>query len=168
MEPRSRQTATADNRLAEYSDDAAPAIIVECRRWRSLVPQAERLASRAASLAGGVASVVLSSDRAVRRLNARHRGRNKPTNVLTFPPTPGEPGGDIVVALGTVRREALAQRRRPAHHLAHLVVHGALHLGGHDHHGAGEARRMEMAEARLLHRLGVPNPWRKAEPRTAR
>jgi probable rRNA maturation factor len=61
-----------------------------------------------------------------------------------------------------VGREAVAAGRRTAHHLAHLVVHGALHLRGHDHHGAGEARRMEMAEARILHRLRVPNPWKRA------
>ena len=61
-----------------------------------------------------------------------------------------------------MRREALHARRRPAHHLAHLVVHGALHLRGHDHARDGDARRMEMAEARILHRLGVPNPWKRA------
>jgi probable rRNA maturation factor len=61
-----------------------------------------------------------------------------------------------------VRREAAAAARRPAHHLAHLVVHGALHLAGHDHHRAGEARRMEQTETRILHRLGVPNPWKRA------
>jgi probable rRNA maturation factor len=99
-------------------------------------------------------TVVLSSDSHVKRLNARHRGRNKPTNVLTFE------SGDVVLALGTIRREAQAAGKRPAHHLAHLVVHGALHLQGHDHHGAGEARRMEMRETWLLRRLGVPNPWR--------
>ncbi len=111
--------------------------------------------------AGGAGTVVLSSDRAVKRLNARHRRRNKPTNVLTFAPMRGFVGGDIVVALETVRREAQAAGRKPAHHLAHLVVHGALHLQGHDHHEAGEARRMEMAEARILHRLGIPNPWKR-------
>jgi probable rRNA maturation factor len=73
----------------------------------------------------------------------------------------GFSGGDIVLALGTVRREAHAQGRRPAHHLAHLVVHGCLHLQGHDHHEAGDARRMEMEEARILHRIGVPNPWKR-------
>jgi len=108
--------------------------------------------------------VVLSSDRAVKRLNMRHRRRNKPTNVLTFEPLRGFVGGDIVVALETVRREAQAAGRSPAHHLAHLVVHGALHLQGHDHHAAGEARRMEMAEARILHRLGIPNPWKRRNP----
>ena len=70
--------------------------------------------------------------------------------------------GDVILAAGVVRREAHAAGRRVAHVLAHLVVHGALHLRGHDHGGAGEARRMERREARILHGLGVPNPW----PRT--
>lgn len=131
-------------------------IIVADPLWRRVVPGAGRLAARAARIAGGAGTVLLASDGAVRRLNARHRGRNKPTNVLTFD------GGDIVLALGVVRREARAARRRPAHHLAHLVIHGALHLRGHGHDRPGDARRMEMAEARLLHRLGVPNPWRSA------
>jgi probable rRNA maturation factor len=135
--------------------------MVEDDGWHSFVPGAARIASRAAAAAGGAGPVVLSSDRAVKRLNARHRKRNKPTNVLTFEPMRGFAGGDIVLALETVRREAAAQGRSPAHHLAHLVVHGALHLRGHDHHAVGEARRMEMAEARILHRIGVPNPWKR-------
>jgi probable rRNA maturation factor len=103
---------------------------------------------------------MLADDRTVRRLNARDRGRDKPTNVLTYdPPAPGLPG-QIVLALGVVRREAARAGRRPSHHLAHLVLHGALHLAGQDHHHPGDARRMEMTEARLLHRIGVPNPWR--------
>ena len=136
--------------------EAGPEIIVDDARWRRFVPRAEAVARRAALAAGGAGTVMLASDRTVRRLNARHRGRNKPTNVLTFE------SGDIVLALGVVRREARAQRRRAAHHLAHLVVHGALHLRGHDHHRPGEARRMEMQETRLLRRIGVPNPWRPA------
>ena len=136
-------------------------ILVEAPGWRRLIRAAERIAARAAEAAGGAGTVVLSSDRAVKRLNARHRRRNKPTNVLTFEPMRGFAGGDIVLALETVRREAAAAGRRPAHHLAHLVVHGALHLRGHDHHQAGEARRMEMAEARILQRIGVPNPWKR-------
>ena len=136
-------------------------VVVADPSWRRLVPGAARLAARAARLAGGAGVVMLASDLAVRRLNARHRGRNKPTNVLTFE------GGDIVLALGVVRREARAAQRRPAHHLAHLVVHGALHLQGHDHDRPGDARRMELAEARLLHRLGVPNPWRQTWGRQA-
>jgi probable rRNA maturation factor len=126
-----------------------------------MVRNPEAIAARAAAAAGGAATVVLSSDRAVKRLNARHRGRNKPTNVLTFDAAHGLPG-EIVLAVGTVRREAHAAARRPAHHLAHLVVHGALHLQGYDHHHAGAARRMEMAESRILGRLGLPNPWKRA------
>ena len=131
-------------------------VIVSDPAWRRLVPGADRLAARAASAVGGVGAVVLTSDDAVRRLNARHRGRNKPTNVLTFE------SGDVILAAGVVAREARAAGRSAAHVLAHLVVHGALHLCGHDHGGAGEARRMELREARILHRLRVPNPWRRA------
>ncbi len=130
------------------------AIIITEARWRRAVPRAEAVAARAARMAGGAEAVVLASDLAVRRLNARHRGQNKPTNVLTFE------GGDIILALGVVRREARAAGRPASHHLAHLVVHGALHLRGHDHDRPGDARRMEMAETRLLRRMGVPDPWR--------
>ena len=147
------------------NEPGAAEIIILDARWRRLVPGAERIARRAVAAAGGAGCVVLDRDLHVRHLNARHRGRNKPTNVLTFETAGGAAGGDIVLALETVRREALSATRRPAHHLAHLVVHGALHLRGHDHHLAGGARRMEMHEARILHRLRVPNPWKpRADP----
>ena len=132
-------------------------IIVAEPAWRRLVRDVENVAARAARAAGAGATVVLTSDRLVRRLNARHRRRNQPTNVLTYV----SPAPEMLLALGVVRREAGGAGRRPAHHLAHLVVHGALHLAGHDHSHPGEARRMEMAEARILHRLGVPNPWKR-------
>jgi probable rRNA maturation factor len=133
-------------------------IIVADPAWRRAIPRAESVAARAARAAGAHGTVVLTSDRAMQRLNARHRGRNRPTNVLTYT----APAPEMLLALGVVRREAAAARRRPAHHLAHLVVHGALHLAGHDHHHPGQARRMELAEARILHRLRVPNPWKRA------
>jgi len=138
-------------------------VIIAEPAWRRAVPGAAVLVARAARVArANGTTIVLTTDRAVRRLNARDRGRDKPTNVLTYPPpSPGLPG-EIILALGQVRREAAAAARRPAHHLAHLVVHGALHLAGHDHHQAGEARRMELAEARILHQLRVPNPWKRA------
>nr|WP_282571780.1 rRNA maturation RNase YbeY [Roseomonas acroporae] len=126
------------------------------------------MAGRAAAAArreAGVApeepvTILLTDDRTVRRLNHRHRGRNKPTNVLSFPDPAEAGGGDLVLALGVVRREARQAGRRPAAHLAHLVAHGALHLAGHDHILVGEARRMERAEARIMRRLRLPNPWR--------
>ena len=142
--------------------EAGVPVMVTDRRWRRLLRRPEALAARAAVAAGGFCTVVLASDAEVKRLNARHRGRNKPTNVLSFPPTGPGQAGEIVLALGVVRREAAAEARPLGQHLAHLVVHGALHLAGLHHHHPGEARRMEMAEARILRRLGVPNPWRRA------
>ena len=168
MDPDSRPGPAAAGLPSAHTPSGAE-IIVADPRWRRLVPGAVWVVARAARLVAGapdvesgavapdgVRAVLLTSDREVKRLNARHRGRNKPTNVLTFD------GGDLVLAYGTVRREARAAGKRPAHHLAHLVVHGALHLRGHDHERPGDARRMEMAESRLLHRLRVPNPWRHA------
>jgi probable rRNA maturation factor len=136
------------------------ALIVATPAWRHLIPNVEAVARRATRAAGTGATILLADDRTVRHLNARDRGKDKPTNVLTYdPPGPGLPG-QIVLALGVLRREAAAAGRLPAHHLAHLIVHGALHLCGADHERAGEARRMEMAEARILRRIGVPNPWK--------
>ena len=145
-------------------------VIVADPAWRSWLRNPESIAHRAARAAGGSATlaagggitIVLDNDTTVKRLNATHRDRNKPTNVLTFDPAaPGLPG-EIILALGTIRREAQAAGRRLSDHLAHLVIHGMLHLQGHDHALAGPARRMEMAETRLLARLRRPNPWRQA------
>ncbi len=144
---------------------AGVTILVLDPRWRRLVAAPERLVRRAAATLprgeDGV-TIVLASDRMVRRLNARHRGRDKPTNVLTFPPAGAGLPGEIVLARGMVEREARAAGRPASCHLAHLAIHGLLHLAGHDHHQPGEARRMEMAEARALARLGIANPWRVA------
>jgi probable rRNA maturation factor len=145
-------------------------VIVAEPAWRRIVPRAEALARRAAraalaedhgaAAAAGAITVLLTDDRALRRLNGEHRGRDKPTNVLSFPGAGPGHLGDLALALGVVRREAGAAGRRPAAHLAHLVAHGTLHLLGHDHLTAGEARRMERAEARAMARLRLPNPWK--------
>jgi probable rRNA maturation factor len=149
----------ASSRPAQAGIHGQVSVIVAEPAWRRLVPGAEAVAARAARAAGSRdVAIVLAADRTVRRLNARHRGRDRPTNVLTYL----LPAPEVVLALGVIRREAASAGRRPAHHLAHLVVHGVLHLAGHDHHHAGEARRMELAEARILHRLRVPNPWKRA------
>lgn len=141
-------------------------VILAAPGWRAAVKRPEALARRAAEVAlreagaHGAITVLLTDDRAVKRLNGRHRAKVKPTNVLSFPT--GVPGqlGDVALALGVVRREAREAGRKTSAHLAHLVAHGALHLAGHDHLEAGEARRMERAEARVMRRLGLPNPWR--------
>ena len=135
-------------------------ILTDDPAWRRAVRNPESIVRRAAEMAGADATVVLTSDRTVRALNARHRGIEKPTNVLTFEPlAPGQPG-EIILALGTIRREAQASKKRFSDHLAHLVIHGSLHLQGHDHHSAGDASRMEQTEARLMGRLKRPNPWK--------
>jgi probable rRNA maturation factor len=135
--------------------------------WRAALPQVERLARRAVAAAladGGAAghvTLLLTDDAEIRRLNGGFRGREKATNVLSFPAAYGGLSlGDLAVSLGVVRREAAAEGRALSAHFAHLVVHGTLHLLGHDHLAAGEAMLMERAEARILHRLGLPNPWR--------
>ncbi len=131
-------------------------LIVTEPAWLRFVPNVEVVVRRAARAAGMRGTVVLAGDGAVRKLNARHRGRNKPTNVLTYE----HPAPEAILALGVVRAEACAQGRRAADHLAHLVVHAALHLQGQDHLHPGQARRMEMAESRILRGIGVSNPWK--------
>jgi len=130
-------------------------VVVTDRKWRFYVRNPERLVARTLSTAGCTADVVLTDDRTVQALNARDRAKNKPTNVLTY-----EQPAEILLAFGVVRREALREGKSVAAHLTHLLVHGALHLQGHDHHHVGDARRMESAEAKLLARLRVSNPWK--------
>jgi probable rRNA maturation factor len=102
-----------------------------------------------------------------KRLNARFRGRDRPTNVLSFPvpQLPGAGGaprplGDLVICARVVREEAREQRKAIRAHWAHLVVHGALHLVGYDHEQDDDARRMERREVAVLKRFGITNPYR--------
>lgn len=150
---------------------AAPGldITVKALGWRAAMPRVESLARRAVAAAladqgeDGHVSILLTDDGEIRRLNGGFRGKEKATNVLSFPAPYGALTlGDLAVSLGTVRREALREGRSLPAHFTHLVVHGTLHLLGHDHIAPGEAARMERAEARILRRLGFPNPWRVA------
>lgn len=99
--------------------------------------------------------------------NRRYRGREGPTNVLSFPlEMPQEAGipylGDLVLCAPVIEREAREQGKAAAAHWAHMVVHGVLHLLGHDHHEPAEAAEMEALETRLLAGLGFPNPYEEA------
>ena len=157
---------------------AAPTVEVAmpCGDWRAACPDATALSETAARLAllrgaapaAAIVDIALADDAAQRELNRVWRGKDAPTNVLAFPAadlaTPLPPGaplllGDVVLALETVRREAAEQQKPIADHLRHLVVHGVLHLLGHDHVDPADAAAMESCEIAILAELGVPNPY---------
>ena len=141
------------------------AVEVECADWRRDAPDVRDIVRRAARVATPVAggdtlAILLTDDAAVRDLNARFRGKDAPTNVLAFPAAPGAGHlGDIALAHGVCAREAAEQGKALVDHLRHLVVHGVLHLAGHDHQTDAEAAAMETLERHLLARLGVSDPY---------
>jgi probable rRNA maturation factor len=141
------------------------------RRVRTWAPPRADIAAWASTALGRKAAgrelaVRVVSPSESRRLNARYRGRDKPTNVLSFPapelPAGSDqlPLGDLVICPEVLRTEAREQHKSLRAHWAHLVVHGALHLIGYDHMQPQEASRMERREISVLRRLGFPNPYR--------
>jgi len=103
-------------------------------------------------------------------LNRRYRGKDGPTNVLSFPfePLPGLPAelpllGDLVICAPLVPREAAGLGKPVASHWAHLVVHGVLHLIGYDHQAEAEAAEMAELESVILHELGFDNPYAESK-----
>lgn len=147
------------------------------RRNRAWSPPVAQIAAWASAALGRRASGSEISVRVVgpgesRRLNARYRGKDKPTNVLSFPATlnaanmfpPDAPRllGDLVICSRVVRDEAREQQKTLRAHWAHLIVHGALHLIGYDHEQPNDARRMERREVAVLKRLGFANPYRSS------
>jgi len=138
---------------------------VEDAGWTDALPGAEAAVVDAAEAAlagaaGGEVAILLTDDAAVRALNARFRGKDQPTNVLSFP---AAPLGDIALAFGVCAAEAGAQGKPLEHHLRHLVIHGVLHLLGYDHETEAEAEAMEAEETRLLAGMGVPDPYERAD-----
>ena len=103
-------------------------------------------------------SVVLCDDAFMRELNLHYRGKDKPTNVLSFPGE-GEALGDIILAFETIRDEARAQKKTIRAHTTHLIVHGMLHLLGFDHENDADAAKMEQKEIKILQKLGLNNPY---------
>lgn len=148
----------------------------------ALSPEWDNLAGRAADALAQIApeiahprlsaSLVLTDDAEVRTLNAEWRGKDKPTNVLSFPMLergellalapdgPPELLGDIALALETCQREAAEKGLPLEHHAAHLIVHGLLHLAGHDHETSAQAARaMEALEIKALALIGIADPY---------
>lgn len=157
-------------------------VVVEASAWEAF-PDAADLVTKAVIAAcagasteyeldidGAEIAVMLTDDEGIRALNRDWRGKDKPTNVLSFP-TPetarsgGDPHlGDIAIAFETLEREALSEDKSFANHLTHLAVHGTLHLLGYDHEVTEEAEEMEAMERIVLATLGVPDPYAETEP----
>ena len=107
------------------------------------------------------ATVLLSDNAHLKKLNHQFRGKNAATNVLAFPTTASDDRylGDVAIALGVVEAEAAQQGKAFANHTVHLAIHGVLHLMGYDHEKAQDARRMERLEAKILLELGISDPY---------
>ena len=145
-------------------------VLVESPLWDkepeagATVERAIGTAAEAIDAPNGEVVVMLTDDETIRALNRDWRKIDKPTNVLSFPAakTPGiEPLmlGDIVIAYETLQRECAEEDRVFLHHLAHLAVHGFLHLMGYDHQDDSDAEAMEQLESDILARLDMPDPY---------
>lgn len=158
-------------------------LIIDHPDWDRMLPDALAVAQRAWQQVAAVQpeltkhriDIVLADDDLLHQLNRDHRGRDKPTNVLSFsysgddaPPMPPElladalaeqPTGELYLAAGVVSAEAAAGGLSIAHHFAHLIVHGLLHLLGYDHELDQEAEEMEALETQILAQMGIANPY---------
>jgi probable rRNA maturation factor len=174
----------------EPPEGLSVSILDEAGDWGAFASRQQAILEAAEAVAGhpgctrahgAETCVVLADDALVRSLNREYRGKDAPTNVLSFPfqqpagitpadsdePDASEPRhlGDVVLAAETVSREADVQGIPPVHHLQHLVVHGLLHLLGFDHDTETGAEAMERLEVEILAALGVPDPYAAAEGR---
>ena len=167
---------TQKSEPARAAESAPIAVLVSVSdgAWEETLPQCRAIVLRAAVAAAGERagpgpleiSILLAGDQEVRGLNRDYRKIDAPTNVLAFASGPAPAGteavrllGDVVLAFGTVRREAEERGLEMADHLTHLVIHGVLHLLGYDHEAAPDAEAMERAEAYILAGLGIADPY---------
>jgi len=137
-------------------------IEIDAGDWASIADPdalAERAAASVAALTGAVgeAAILLSDDARLHALNAQFRGKDKPTDVLSFPADPMDAPhlGDIAISDGVSRRDAATQGKAFADHITHLIIHGLLHLLGHDHMEDTEAAEMMGLEREALASLGI-------------
>jgi probable rRNA maturation factor len=176
MKPPPANTQTDLTQTEPEDTDLTVDILIESDAWQ-MMPEAEDVARRAIAAATDSSaaidsrkveiSVLFCDDETIAVLNGRWRGQEKPTNVLSFPALPVQgavphekaPLGDIAIAYETLVREAGESGKAASAHLAHLVVHGFLHLLGYDHQTDDEAERMECLERDILARIGVADPY---------
>lgn len=128
------------------------------RDVRHLISVARELVVLRKGLKAGFVDVVLADDRQLRALNHQFRGKDKPTNVLSFPDG-DEPFGGMALSYETIRLESKEQGKSLVNHSKHMILHGLLHLLGHDHQRSREARLMEQLEIAILSELGISNPY---------
>jgi len=146
-------------------------VVVESNHWnrgKGVKTVARRAIAEAAAVLAtprAALTIVLTDDAAIRALNRDWRGVDAATNVLSFQAARAEGNppliGDIVLAYETVAGEARAEQKPFAHHVAHLAVHGFLHLLGYDHVRKKDAETMERIERNVLRRLAIPDPYRR-------
>lgn len=156
MSPRSGRAISVVIQRAASAPGAPPP--AKLRAWA-------RHALAAAERGGEITIRIVEQDESA-DLNSRYRGKEGPTNVLSFPAQvpdlPSDetlPIGDVVICAGVVAAEAAQQGKALEAHWAHMVVHGALHLAGYDHENPQDAHVMELLERKLLNALGFPDPW---------
>lgn len=138
-------------------------IVARSPLWRGHEDQLSQALAAAAQSerVEGLVSLMLGDDHTIAELNREFRGKNGPTNVLSFPPVEGQPGflGDIALAAETIAAEAEFQGKGFANHASHLVVHGFLHLLGYDHETQPDAEAMEARERAILLSIGIDDPY---------
>jgi probable rRNA maturation factor len=141
-------------------------VIVEDERWGNLEALCVRAVNAAFTGKPCTVDILLTNDAEIRVLNKQFRKKDTATNVLSFPASlmpmpPGEMAhlGDIVLAYETVQREAEEAGKTLTDHVTHLVVHGTLHLLGHDHEEEVQAEKMEQRERDILAGLGIADPY---------
>lgn len=154
-------------------------LIIKHHRWRYRLSPCKKTVQEIINAAAaaienslplnGEVAVVLADDSFVQELNCNYRGKDKPTNVLSFPSGDFSDSlqsqslsinlGDIIIAFETVLKESIEQNKSFREHCTHLLIHGFLHLLGYDHEDGCEAEQMEGMEIKILRNLGINNPY---------
>jgi probable rRNA maturation factor len=146
--------------------------LIETTVWQTLWPEWQpdiqtlmAACATAGLLKAAAFTIVLTDDAHIQKLNQQFRGKDKPTNVLSFPDGTIDPEtgrtylGDLVLAVETIRQEAATQQKLFAVHAQHMLVHGLLHLLGYTHDEDDDATEMEHLERMLLAAVGIPDPY---------
>ncbi len=143
--------------------------ITKSKKWNNKIPKIEKLSNKVVKQCfktlhlpikkGMEVNVMLTNDKEIQTFNKEYRGKNKPTNVLSFETGDELLMGDIIMSIDTLIKEAKAQKISVRDHYAHLLCHGILHLLGFDHIEEDEANEMEFFEIEILKKLGIANPY---------